>query len=171
MDRVKEIILKDLSSDIENAVIASAKAVRHWIHLADAELVPKPPTSVIDGLIWRVVFRRNEGISQCLDQLSLLLFEQPSYFSIDRINTIVSSLPAWRDAIRFPHHGESNDGFAEPERPILNVFLGRLAEAISIWFREVYPECGEPTEISDMRDSFIKNPLPEIRRAFDTWKR
>ena len=169
-DQVEKIILEDLSRDFDDAVVASAKAVRHWIHLANAELVHKSPTSVIDALIWRVIFRRNEGIRQCLDQLSLLLVEKQSYFHVGQVNTIVASLPAWRDAIRFPLQGKDNDGFVEHERPILSVFLGRLAEAIRMWFQEVNPKCGEPTEIADMRDSFSKNPLPEIRRAFDTWK-
>ena len=65
-DLVIEAIHRDLLSKNERAVGASAKAVRHWIHLASSNLLDNPPGSVLDELIRRVVFRRPEGIQTCL---------------------------------------------------------------------------------------------------------
>ena len=80
-EKVIETVLDDLSSDNEKAVQASARAVRHWIHLAAAGLLDKPPNAAIDELIRRVIFRRPEGIQTCLHQLAVLLIEKPDVFT------------------------------------------------------------------------------------------
>ena len=79
-EKIIQTILDDLSSDNEEAVKASARAVRHWIHLADARLLDDLPNSVVDKLLQRVVFRRPEGIQTCLNQLAALLIEKPDVF-------------------------------------------------------------------------------------------
>jgi len=162
-----QIVLDDLSSDDAKAVKASAEAVRHWIYLADADLVDKPPTNIIDKLIHRVVFRRYEGIQICLDQLARLLIEKPDAFEATQVHLMVSSLPPWSHATRLPLHAEDPPGdFPEEERPELRDHLGRLASALSIWLKCKCPDQPEPAEISHLRESYELDSLPEVRRSF-----
>lgn len=170
-----QIVLDDLSSGNAKAVKASAEAVRHWIYLADADLVDKPPTNIVDKLIYRVVFRRSEGIQSCLDQLARLLIEKPDAFEATQVHLMVSSLPPWSHATRLPP-SEERDGtlpeenfpgdFPEEERPELRDHLGRLASALSIWLKRKCPDQPEPAEISHLRESYELDSLPEVRRSF-----
>ena len=179
-DKVIQTILGDLASGDEEAVAASAKAVRHWSYLADAELIDSLPKSTVDKLIQRTVFRRPEGILTCLDQLALLLVEKTGVFTSDQVNLMVSSLTPWDHATRLPitegnnndgNNGDENNGeFLEEERPGLRVELGRLAFSLSFWLQDKFPNQPEPGEISNLRELYRTDPLPEVRRAFDTWK-
>ena len=174
-EALTQIVLDDLSSDDAKAVKASAEAVRHWIYLADADLVDKPPTNIIDKLIHRVVFRRYEGIQTCLDQLARLLIEKPDFFGLDQVHFIVASLSPWSQATWLPL-SEERDGtlpeenfpgdFPEEERPELRDHLGRLASALSIWLKCKCPDQPEPAEISHLRESYELDSLPEVRRSF-----
>ena len=174
-DKVTQTILDDLGSGDENAVAASAKAIRHWSYLADAGLVDSLPKSTVDKLIQRTVFRRPEGIQTCLDQLALLLVEKTGTFTPDQVNLMVSSLTPWDLATRLSitegnNTEENNDEFPEEERPDLRAELGRLAFSLSFWLQEKFPSQPEPTEISNLRELYRSDPLPEVQRAFDAWE-
>ena len=169
-DLVIETIHRDLLSKNERAVGASAKAVRHWIHLASSNLLDNPPSSVLDELIQRVVFRRPEGIQTCINQMALLLIEKPDAFTSSQVNLMVSSLTPWHYATHLPLSEEREGDFPEEERPELRTLLGRLASALSIWLKKKFPDQPEPPEISDLRKLYKSDSLPEVRRAFDTWK-
>ena len=99
---VSRTISGDVASHDEDRVEAGAKAIRHWIHLSDADFVKGPPGDIIDDLICRVVFRRVEAIEPSMTQLSYLLFEKADTFSVDQVNLLVSSLVAWADAVQLP---------------------------------------------------------------------
>lgn len=169
-EKVIETVLGDLYSDNEKAVQASARAVRHWIHLADAGFLDSPPNSVIDELIRRVIFRRPEGIQTCLHQVAVLLVEKPDVFTSDQVNLIVASLAPWSQATCLPLSEKRNGDFPEEERPELRALLGMLASGLISWLKNRLPNRPEPPEISRLRRSYQSDPLPEVRRAFDTWK-
>ena len=169
-ERVFQTILDDLLSGNEKAVRASARAIRHWSYLTDEGFLENAPTAAIDELIRRVVFRRTEGIQFCLEQLTFLLLEKPDFFSSDQVNLIVASLTPWHQVTHLTFSGEDSGYFAVEERPELCVLLGRLASALSIWLKKKLPEQPEPSEISILREAYKVSPLPEVRRAFDTWK-
>ena len=170
-EKVIETVLDDLSSDNEKAVQASARAIRHWVHLAVAGFLDIPPKTVIDELIRRVVFRRPEGIQTCLHQLAVLLIEKPDFVNSGQVNLVVASITPWSQATCLPLSEERNGDFPEEERPEIRALLGRLASALSIWLKKRIPNQPEPPEISRLRQSYKSDPLPEVRRAFDTWKR
>ena len=169
-EKIIQTILDDLSSDNEEAVKASARAVRHWIHLADARLLDNLPNSVVDKLIHRVIFRRPEGIWTCLNQLAVLLIEKPAIFTSEQVNLVVASLTPWSHATCLPLSEERDVDFSEEERPELRDLLGRLASALSIWLENKFPDQTEPEEISLLRESYKSDSLPEVRRAFEWWK-
>ena len=167
---VTQAILDGFGSNTEAAVQASATAVRHWIHLADADKVNKPDPHVLDSLINRVIFRMDSGILSCIGQLSRLLIEKPDYFSSEQIQLILASLVPWDNVTRVPVLGESGGDFAEEDRPDLRASLGSLAGALSRWLKRNSPGEGEPEEIKRWRDSCQQDPLPEVRRSFDVWE-
>lgn len=169
-EKVIQAILNDLLSSNEKAVIASAKAVRHWIYLVDEGFLNNLPSAALDELIRRVVFRQPEGIRTCLDQLALLLIEKPDSFNSDQANLVVASLTPWHRATHLPLSEEREGDFPEEERPELRALLGRLASALSIWLKKKCPDQPEPPEISDLRKLYKSDPLPEVRRSFDTWQ-
>ena len=169
-EKVIETVLDDLSSDDEKAVQASARAIRHWVHLAVAGFLDIPPKTVIDELIRRVVFRRPEGIQTCLHQLAVLLIEKPDVVNSGQVNLVVASITPWSQATCLPLSKERDGDFPEEERPEIRALLGRLASALSIWLKKRIPNQPEPPEISRLRQSYKSDPLPEVRRAFDTWK-
>ena len=165
--KVGRIITEDLSSDVEDAVVAGAAALRHWIHLGNAGLSERPPTEAIDALLHRVVFRRRIAAASCLRQLTLLLDEQPQSFDSRHADMMISSVTPWLESIRLPVLGGSDGGFHENERPALRVHLGRFAAALSGVLRIRSPSRPEPKAIADLRDHFDSDPLPEVRRSFD----
>ena len=169
-DKVMQTILDDLSSGGEMAVEASAKAVRHWVYLADADHLDNPPIAIVDKLIQRVVFRRPEGILTCLDQLTLLLIEKPDTFTAEQVNLLVNSLIPWHNATCLPLSEEREGDFPEEERPELRTMLGRLASVLSICLKNELPDKPEPPEIAQLRESYKSDPLPEVRRSLEWWK-
>lgn len=162
-EKVTQTILDDLSSGTDKAVGKSAQAVRHWIHLADADYVEHPPDTLLGKLIERVSFRRREGIKECLQSLAFLLAEKPAAFSLEQANLIASCLVPWHDATCLPVTDQTGD-FPEEERPALRVLLGRLTSALSDWFENNHQT--EPPEIDFMRERYRTDPLPEVRRSF-----
>jgi len=162
-EEVTRMILNDLSSCDDKAVGKSAQAVRHWIHLADAGFVEHPTDAVFNKLIERVIFRRREGIKACFRNLAFLLAEKPPAFSLERAKLIASCLIPWHDATYLPVSVQTGD-FPEEERLDLRVLLGRLASALSDWFKN--NNHSEPSEIAFMRERYRTDPLPEVRRSF-----
>lgn len=165
-DTAIRLLLDDMSSGGEGAVVASARAVSHWVHLYDAGFIEISPVDAIEELIRRSIFRRPEGLQSCLNQLTLLLIEKPDIFSCKQVELIVSSLGPWSQAVGIRTQ-ECNSEFSTEERPELKALIGRLAAALSIWLRRKFPEQPEPTQISNMRVSYESDPLPEVRRSFD----
>ena len=165
--RVERVIIDDLSSDIEDAVGASAAAIRHWVHLASAELLKDPSKKALDTLLHRVVFRRPAGVASCLRQITLLLNEQPDFFSCRHVDLMISSLVPWTESVCLPIQGDRDGDFRELERPELRELLGNLASALGAWLSRKSPDRPEPDAIADLRRLFEPDPLPEVRRSFD----
>ena len=170
VDKVMQTILDDLLSGEEKTVEESAKAVRHWVYLADAHHLDDPPIVVVDKLIQRVVFRRPEGILTCLDQLTLLLIEKPDTFTAEQVKLLVNSLVPWHNATCLPLSEEREGDFPEEERPELRAMLGRLISVLSIWLKNKFPDQPEPPEITQLKESYKLDPLPEVRRSLEWWK-
>ena len=164
---VIRLLLNDLSSGGEKAVVASARAVSHWVYLYDAGFIEISPVDAIEELIRRVIFRRPEGLQSCLNQLALLLIEKPSIFDCKQVELIVTSLEPWSKAICTLRTQEGDNEFSLEERPELRALVGRLAAALSIWLRSDFSDQPEPTAISHLRESYKSDPLPEVRRSFD----
>lgn len=169
-ERIIQMILDDLSLDNEEAVKASARAVRHWIHLTETGFMDNLPNAAVDKLLQRVIFRRPAGILTCLNILALLVIEKPEVFTSEQVKLVVASLAPWSLATCLPLSEERDADFSEEERPELRDLLGRLASALSIWLKNQFPDQPEPKEISLLRESYKSDPLPEVRRAFEWWK-
>ena len=165
--RVGRMVVDDLSSEVKDAVKAGAHALRHWIHLADAGLLERPPTQAVDALIHRVVFRRRIGAKSCLRQLTLLLIERPQFFDPRHVDLMVAGLTPWSESIRLPVLDGQDGDFREDERPDLRVQLGGFAAALSEWTRSRFPGRPELHAIADLRAQYASDPLPEVRRSFD----
>ena len=164
---IVQMIVDDLSSDVEDAVGAGAEALRHWIHLANAGLSERPPTQAVDALLHRVVFRRRIGVESCLRQLTLLLAEQPEFFGSCHVDLMVASLSPWSESVRLPVLEGQDGDFRENERPDLRVQLGGFAAALSEWLRNKLRGRPEAHAIVDLRAQYASDPLPEVRRSFD----
>ena len=167
-DMVLETIHTDLLSEHEKAVEAAAKAVCHWAFLDKETLTEPVPPKAINALINRIVFRRPEGIKTCLSQLTLIINNTPNLLCLNQVNLVVSSLTPWLQATQIPVPENDSNYFAEHERPMLRSLLGQLASALSNWLKNKYPQQPEPPEIPKLRDLFKSDPLPEVRRSFDT---
>ncbi len=167
VQRMVQMIVDDLLSNVEDAVGAGAEALRHWVHLASAGLSERPPTHAFDALLHRVVFRRRIGAESCLRQLTLLLAEQPEFFGSCHVDLMVASLTPWSESIPLPVLDGQDGDFREDERPDLRVQLGGFAAALSEWTRSKFPGRPEPRAIADLRAQYASDPLPEVRRSFD----
>ena len=166
-ERVVNTISEDLEARDADRVDAGAKAIRHLVHLATGGLVEVPTRELVDALIYRVAFRRPEGIQQCMEQLSYLIVDKPEILSDGQVSLLVSALPAWRDAVSLPRAKGDQAGFAEDDRPELRVRLGELASALSLWVSDQSEP--EPPAILSLRESYVSDTLPEVRRSFDKW--
>ena len=166
-ERVVNTIFEDLEARDTGRVDAGAKAIRYLVHLATGGLVEVPTRELVDALIYRVAFRRPEDIQQCMEQLSYLIVDKPEIFSDVQVSLLVSALPAWRDAVSLPGAKGDQAGFAEDDRPELRVRLGELTSALSLWLSDQSKP--EPPVISSLRESYVSDTLPEVRRSFDKW--
>jgi hypothetical protein len=166
---VAQTIIADLNSDVDDAVAAAAKAIRHWIHLYHINRVPPPPPNLMAGLTERVAFRRTPSISACLLQVAYLIIERPEMISPSQAALLTASLEPWHHATILPAPDEVIGDFHEVERPDLRVLIGRLAGALMIWHAKSTPQVPEPPAIALWRNLCASDRLPEIRRAFNAW--
>ena len=164
-ERVASEIMEGLESDDPDRVGESARAIRHWVHLASKGFVEGPRREIVDSLVFRVAFRRPAGIQKCIEQLSYLVVDEPEGIGENQLKLLVSALPAWQDATSLTGDEGGQSGFAEGDRPELRVRIGELASALGRQFSSE----AEPPAISDMRKSYATDNLPEVRRAFDRW--
>ena len=168
---VEGIVIDDLSSDVEEAVDAGANALRHWVHLASAELLRDPSERALDALLHRVVFRRPAGAASCLQQIALLLKEKPDFFTPGHVDLMVSSLVPWLESISLPIRDGRDGDFQEQQRPELRELLGILASELAVWLRRKFADRAEPGAISDLRSLYKSDTLPEVRRSFNVGER
>jgi SIR2-like domain len=162
-------ILRDLDGDAEDQVSAAAAAVRHWVHLAEIDLVPNPPGSLLTTLIERVIFRRGVAIRACLWQLAAMIVEIPTAISHAEADLLGGSLVPWYRATSFSRIDECNGQFPEGERTEVQVRLAYLASSLRVWYANARPNDPEPPGVATLQESFATDPLPEIRHAFDSW--
>lgn len=167
---VKELILEGFSQKSVNAVEGCARAIRHWVHLSHRRKVPFIPKILIDTLIQRIIFRKYVGIQECIKQTSYLLVEKPDSFSRRQVKLLISSLDSWLDVLKLPIHDEETGDFPEHERPYLRSLLPMLCIALTKWLRNKRDNFKEPSEILSWKNECEKDPLPEVRRAFEVWK-
>ena len=165
--RVASIIVSDLTSGSEQAVIAASEAVYVWCHLANQSLVKKPAKTILDSLVKRVVFRQKEGITACLEHLICILRELPEVINTSQTTLIISSLDPWRTTLILGR--ENGEEFTEEDCPDLQIYLGMLASSISKRLRSNESNTNEPVEIKAWRELCQSSPLPEVRRAFDVF--
>jgi hypothetical protein len=164
------VISADLSVDLPDAVEAAAIAVRHWIHLANVDAIPNPPDDLLRQLIDRVVFRRKAGILACLREVTFLLIDRWELFTESDAEKLESSLVPWELSTRLEPSGDESDEFPKDERPELRASLARLAGILFLRRQRMSATVAETVPIKLWRDASAASPLPEIRRAFDTWK-
>jgi hypothetical protein len=170
-EAVARTITDDVNSEVELAVAAAAKAIRHWIHLSAAKRVSPPLPNLMTTLIERVVFRRKPGINSCLRQLACLITERQEAVTLSQADLLTASLVFWHHATILPVPDEGAGDFHEAERPALRVHIAELASALKIWHAKSSPEAPEPPSITLWRDLCASDPLPEIRRAFNARER
>jgi hypothetical protein len=132
-------IAADLNSDVEGAVVAAAKAIRHWIHLSSIDRISTPPPSLMATFIERVIFRRKPGTVSCLQQLAYLITERPEAITPSQAALLTASLVPWHHATILPVSDEVIGDFHEAERPDLRVLIGWLAGALKIWHTKSAP--------------------------------
>ena len=97
-ERVASEIMEGLESDDPDRVGESARAIRHWVHLASKGFVEGPRREIVDSLVFRVAFRRPAGVQKCIEQLSYLVVDEPESIGENQLKLLVSALPAWQDA-------------------------------------------------------------------------
>ena len=168
-DYIEDLILDGFSGESKEAIEGGAKSVRHWIHLSSKDLVPRCSNKLLDNLVKRVVFRRYAGIYECITQISYLLVEQPDALTQRQVNLLIASLDSWRDALKLPLEEEKSGDFLEHERPFLRTYLPMLCVALLKWIQMKKPKPSEPQEIQRWKEECEKDPLPEVRRAFELW--
>jgi hypothetical protein len=120
-------------------------------------------------LVECVVFRRRPGINSCLAHLACLIVERPEAITPSQAALLTTSLVPWHDVTILPLPGGGSGDFHESERPDLRVSLAHMAGALKTWHANASPEAPEPAAITLWRELCAKDPLPEIRRAFDFW--
>ena len=123
------------------------------------------------ALIERVTFRRKSGIVACLAQLAYLVVERPEIITPNEASLLTASLIPWHQATILPLLDEAVGDFPEAERPDLRAFVGQMAGALKNWHVKSAPEAEVqiPPPITAWENFCASDPLPEIRRAFNTW--
>jgi hypothetical protein len=168
-DAVAEVITADINSDNDEAVATSARAIRHWIRLSSAGLVPCPPPSLTMSLVERVIFRRKPGIVAAVSHVANLLVEQRDAISKSNADLLAASLISWRDTTSFTAPLEASDEFPEAERPQLRTLVAGLAGALRFWYSKSGQTDCEPPSVALWSNLCESDPLPEVRRSFDVW--
>lgn len=170
-DSAAGTIVGDLAGSVDSAVAAGAKAVRHWVHLSEAKMVPSPPSTLMAALAERVAFRRRPGVDSCLWHLASLIAERPEAITQAQAQLLTASLVPWKDATELrTSEGEDYD-FPSGQKLELRASVGRLAGALSIWHEKFSSGVPEPLGVALWRDACKSDCLPEVRRAIGFWER
>lgn len=164
-DATAECVIEDLATGEETVAVYAARAVRHWVHLAGAELVEPVPAAVVGSLVDRVAFRRLEGAASCVRELSALLVEKGAAFGRESVDPLISGLHAWDEAVAPETDDYDRGGIPLDERPDLRERVGVLANALGTWWRDYGSGRALPKAVRGVLDKYAEDPLPEVRRA------
>ena len=164
-DDTADRVIDDLAGDEGAVADCAARAVRHWVHLADAQLVEPVPDAVIGALVDRVAFRRLAGARLCLRELSAVLVEKGAVIMRESVDRLISSLTAWAEAVAPELDDHDGGGIAPDERPDLRERVGLLANALATWWEEHRAGLNLPEPVRRVLDRYRDDPLPEVRRA------
>ena len=164
-DDTADRVTDDLAGGAGAVADYAARAVRHWVHLADAQLVEPVPNPVIGALVDRVAFRRLAGARFCVRELSALLVEKGAAFSGESVDRLISGLTAWEEAVAPEPDDHDGGGIAPDERPDLRERVGLLANALGTWWEEHRAGRDLPRPVRQVLDRYRQDPLPEVRRA------
>lgn len=164
-DATADRVTDDLAGGAGAVADYAARAVRHWVHLADAQLVEPVPNAVIGALVDRVAFRRLAGARFCVRELSALLVEKGAAFSGESVDRLISGLTAWEEAVAPEPDDHDGGGIAPDERPDLRERVGLLANALGTWWAEHRAGRDLPRAVREVLNRYRQDPLPEVRRA------
>ncbi len=161
MDEIIKQIRIALSSHSEDEINSAADAIFHYAVLVSAGKL-QPNSSLIDGLIERVIFRQKSALTECLYHLVHLLIQAPATCCDRQLELISNSLEPWLKILELDTgpYGE----FSGSERPTFRRLLGQLAGTLSA----LNSDRGKPdaTAIVEWRKACEQDRLPEVRRAF-----
>ena len=163
--RTAEQLMDDLCCGDARRAMAAARAVRHWIYLAETGSVRKVPSAVIAALVDRVAFRLLEGATDCIRTLAAILVEKGDVFSTASIQRLVSSLNAWERAVEQVTEDSESPSIPQDERPDLRAGVGVLVNGLNVWWAKNRAGRRPPELIRRLKAKYQEDPLPEVRRA------
>ncbi|CAN5782393.1 hypothetical protein BH09VER1_BH09VER1_17890 [soil metagenome] len=162
----EEVIKNDIHSGLPDATETSVVAVRHWLHLAEAEKIPKPDPSLLAAIIERFIFRRKEGIEDLCSELTFLIVDMPSALADADMRTIGQSLVSWDFATALHSNHDVIKEFSNDDCPDLRFHVARLAGAMEQWFKGRMIALPEQSGVHHWKKLCENDAFPEIRRAF-----
>ena len=163
--RTAEQLMDDLCCGDARRAMAAARAVWHWIYLAETGRVCKVPSAVIAALVDRVTFRLPEGATGCIRTLAAILVEKGDVFSTAAIRRLVSSLQAWERAVEQVTEDSESPSIPQDERPDLRAGVGVLVNGLNVWWVKNRGGRRPPELITRLKAKYQEDPLPEVRRA------
>ena len=164
-------IRRDLTSIDPWDVEHGAWAVHRWLVLHDRAGIHAPPDDLLAELVTVAAARRRPGLATVLEAVAQSLQDVPDAFTAEPVARLTTALeylryetapPTPREAWLTPTIPESDDAHRRGERAA----AAALAAALADW--HTHAPAAEPDEIDTWRHLSAQDPLPEVRRAWNT---
>ena len=152
-----------------NQVRTAALGLSLWLEHAVVDGIPAPPDDILDGLISRVLSRKQTAMDSVLSSLRIMVKRTPEFFDEAKLTNLSLALGHLLDDTELPDYEnrerESKLGSAIPVelRSRRRQLAAQLAYSLYLTFshRSIKP----PDILERWKQACSQDPLPEVRRA------
>jgi hypothetical protein len=169
----QQSIARELVSGInsldERRATRAAQGAFRWLVYGMRGDLPRPPADVLNELANKVLYRRQPALVFAIDQLAEVVRIVPDALEPDSVRGLVSTLGYFAEATALTAVGSNSETVAagaipQEDRPACREVAAKLAHRLH--FLMSSKGAPIPQQLEEWRDICLRDPLPEVRRAW-----
>lgn len=169
-DQIVSKLRIGLNSTNEEEISDSTSGIFCWVLLGNMKKVSSPPINLVEELVNRVISSRQPGLNFFIDSLSRIIKRCPEIVSDEQIESLCFSLEYLIKETELPNRKEiENIASMKTVIPLIDRWKYRRlsAQLAHCIFTKLDHEGKEiPQIITDWRSVCLKDPFPEVRKAW-----
>lgn len=168
--QVTESLKADMNSMQQEAVKAAYWGVYHWGIYADnfSDRMSPLPEGLLTDLVYRILVRRQPGLTEALEVVAALLQRNPNCFATHQVTVLQTALQYLLSETDLTNLAQGSDqniwGIPSNERILCRKFAAQIAHEL---YRQYETNLADiPTVLSDWRQVSLHSSVAEMR---DVW--